>query len=213
MLARHCGLGLPAPSNSPPSRESFVAGPAPRTEFAGSLAQLGRVRLVRVEDRGDRATWHALLEACHPLGIGRAPGWRVSYLVRSRRQGVLGGLSFVAAALRLLPRDRYLGWSWRARQAQIAHVACNDRFLVLSTVTVPHLASHVLARAAQQLRRDWQEASGPKTVWLRPLRSAARYWRRGASRRGGGGPTRTGACASSRARTTLTRACGSGCLS
>ena len=222
VLARHCGLRLPAPSNSPPSREGFVAGPAPRTEFAGSLAQLGRVRLVRVEDRGDRATWHALLDACHPLGIGRAPGWRVSYLVRSRRQGVLGGLSFVAAALRLPPRDRYLRWSWRARQAQIAHVVCNDRFLILPAVTVPHLASHVLARAARQLRRDWQEAAGvkpwlletcvdaaqrgtsylaagwqrlpaptggrppggpvpaggPKTVWLRPLRSAARYWLR-----------------------------------
>ena len=102
VLARHCGLRLPAPSNSPPSREGFVAGPVPRTEFAGSLAQLGRVRLVRVEHRGDRATWHALLDACHPLGIGRAPGWRVSYLVRSRRQGVLGGLSFAAAAARPL---------------------------------------------------------------------------------------------------------------
>ena len=165
VLARHCGLRLPSPSNSPPSREGFVAGPAPRTEFAGSLAQLGRVRLVRVEDRGDRTTWHALLDACHPLGIGRAPGWRVSYLVRSRRQGVLGGLSFVAAALRLPPRDRYLRWSWRARQAQIAHVVCNDRFLILPAVTVPHLASHVLARAARQLRRDWQEAAGVKP-WL-----------------------------------------------
>ena len=37
-------------------RARGLAGPAPHTEFAGSLAQLGRVRLVRVQDRGDRAT-------------------------------------------------------------------------------------------------------------------------------------------------------------
>ena len=84
LLARHCGLRLPTPLNSPPSREGFVAGPAPRTEFAGSLAELGRVRLVRVEERGDRATWHALLDAWHRwASAGRLGGVSATWCARA----------------------------------------------------------------------------------------------------------------------------------
>ena len=55
------------------------------------------------------------------------------------------------------PRDRFIGWSKEQRQAGIHGVAYNTRFLILPWVKVPHLASHLLARAAGALSADWQK--------------------------------------------------------
>ena len=160
-LARQLGQRLPTACTAPPPRRAPSREPAPDTVFAGSIERLGPLCLQRIETPRQRRTWRAMLEAQHPLGVGLAPGCRVSYLLRSPRRGVLGGLSFVAAPMRLAPRDRYIRWSWRARHAHIGQVVHNDRFLLLSGVRVPHLASHVLARAAgwRQLRTDWRAAA------------------------------------------------------
>ena len=62
------------------------------------------------------------------------------------------------------PRDKWLGWSDRARGAHIARIVSQDRFLLLPGVRVKHLASHALKLARQALPGAWAERHG-----LRPL--------------------------------------------
>ena len=164
-LAAELGLALPPPVRRPPGRSAPDPADAPQTVFRGSIRQLGPVCLQRIDSAAERRAWQAMLAACHPLGVGLAPGARVTYLLLSPRHGTLGGLSFVAAPRQLPPRDHYIGWSWRACNAHLGHVVSNERFLLLPGVRVKHLASHVLSRAAQQLRADWLDETGLEP-WL-----------------------------------------------
>ncbi len=79
---------------------------------------------------------------------------------------MVGGLSFVAAPMRLRARDKLIEWSPRARGANLERVLSNDRYLILEDVRVPNLASHVLSRAARQLRRDWKQRHGVEPLLL-----------------------------------------------
>ena len=114
-----------------------------------------------------------LLASAHPRGRGGAPGCRLTYLLESA-VGPVGVLSFVAAPLRLGPRDAHLGWDDRTRGAHISQVVMNDRFLLLAGVRVPHLASHVLGRAAARLASDWSARHGVRPVLLETCVEASR---------------------------------------
>ena len=164
-LATELGLQLPPAQAGPPrGRSRPAAGGGPQlTAFAGSLKALGAVRLRLARRPTERQRCGRLLESAHPLGRGRAPGCRLSYLLEAAGRP-LGVLSFVAAPLRLGPRDAHLGWDERTRGAHIDRIVSNDRFLILASVRVPHLASHVLGQAAQRLAQDWEKQHG-----VRPL--------------------------------------------
>ena len=200
-LAAQLGLALPAPRPRPGRgcRRREVA--VPQTRFAGRLEELGAVRLRLAKERGQRRTWQAMLAACHPQGRAAAPGCRLTYLLESERAGLLGGLSFVAAPMRLGARDKAIGWSPRARGAHLAEVVSNDRFLLLPAVRVPHLASHALGLAARRLAADWQSEHGVRPLLLETCvgggRSGTSYQAAGwqcagetSGRPPGGGPER-----------------------
>ncbi len=148
-LAQRLGLGLP-PSLPQPVR-GLQAGQVevPRPQFQGSLQALGRVHLVLVVAVPDRCLWRAMLQAQDPEGEARALGRRLTYLIEAPAAGVVGGLGFVAAPMRLRARDELINWSPRARGANLEPVLSNDRFLILADVRVPNLASHVLSLAAR----------------------------------------------------------------
>ena len=161
-LAAELGLPLPEPRGVRP--QWGLGETLPEPEVEGSLAELGAVRLRRIARGAERALWRRMLEECHPQGQALAPGTRVSYLVESAVHGVLGGLSMVASSWHCAVRDRKIGWSERARVANLQQVVTNDRFLLLPGVRVPNLASHVLGQAARRLQRDWQRAAGVEAV-------------------------------------------------
>ena len=148
-------LRLELPAALPAARGRGAAG----GDGVQRLEELGEVRLRLAETAAERHACARVLEAGHPLGRARAPGCRLTYLLEVAR-GPLEVLSFVAAPLRLGPRDERLGWDERTLGAQIQRVVCNDRFLVLGGVRVAHLASHVLGQAARRLAGDWERAHG-----------------------------------------------------
>ena len=150
LLARDLGLSLPAPSRRTGdcARRSpqVVRQAFPHVQVQCSLQELGEVRLCLADTPQQRRHWSALLAAEHPLGRGSAPGCRLVYGIRA--QGLdLGVLSWVAAPLRLAPRDQLLGWDERTRRHNIARLVSNDRFLIRNGVQERNLASHVLAQA------------------------------------------------------------------
>jgi Domain of unknown function (DUF4338)/Transposase DNA-binding/Transposase Tn5 dimerisation domain len=74
-------------------------------------------------------------------------------------------LAVSAAAWRLGARDRWLGWDDATRAAELQGVVGNSRFLILPTVRVKHLGSHVLGQLARRIAGDWQQRCGA-TPWL-----------------------------------------------
>ncbi|MBK6971958.1 MAG: DUF4338 domain-containing protein [Sterolibacteriaceae bacterium] len=95
-------------------------------------------------------------------------------MIRSE-QGILGGLSFSAAAWRLGVRDEWIGWSEGTRAARLALIVGNSRFLIVPSVQVKNLASHVLGLASRQLAGDWQRHYGYKPVLIESFVDSSRY--------------------------------------
>ena len=131
-------------------------------QISCSLEELGKVEIVPITSRYSKASrqWNQLLDAYHYLGSGPLCGAQIRYLFNSETYGCLGGLSFSAATWRLKARDEFIGWSERARRQNLQRVLCNSRFLIVPTVRVENLASHVLSRCLDRLIGDWQERYG-----------------------------------------------------
>ena len=134
--------------------------------FSGSLTELGSIEVVPVTSRYSKASplWKGLLTHYHYLKSPRLGGAQIRYLIKSSSHGYLGAMAFSSATLALRDRDRYIGWTDAARRANLRAVVTQDRFLILPTVQVPNLASHLLALALRRLPTDWEARYG-----VRPL--------------------------------------------
>jgi hypothetical protein len=142
-----------------------------------SLAELGDVRVVPVSSRYSKASaqWRGMLEAYHYLGSGPLCGAQIRYLIESPSFGLLGAMSFSAATRRLKSRDEFIEWSESARLSNLQYVVCNSRFLIVPSVEVPHLASHVLSISLRRLRDDWQQKYGYAPVLVETFVDGSRF--------------------------------------
>jgi hypothetical protein len=142
-----------------------------------SLAQLGEVTVEPIRSRycKESKIWFALLERYHHLGSGPLCGAQIRYLVKSAEHGYLGALAFSSACFALKARDKSIKWTERARRANLQQVLCNDRFLILPTVRVKHLASHVLSLALLRLSQDWQQRYQIRPVLVETFVDPSRF--------------------------------------
>lgn len=142
-----------------------------------SLDEIGPVELVAVgsTDKALSQSWNDLMQAHHYLGSGPLCGAQIRYLVRSPVHGWVGALAFSSPTLKLRSREKHIGWSERARRANLARVILNSRFLILPTVQVPNLASHVLGLAARQLPAEWQSRYGVAPVLVETFVDPERF--------------------------------------
>ena len=145
--ALHSGSGPPLGSEPPPPVE-------------GSLAALRPVGLELAQSSDQRRRISQLLETHHYRGFGGAVGQNVQYLIRDRLGRELGVMVFGAAAWKVAPRDRFIGWTIPQRHAGLHRIANQQRFLILPWVRVPQLASHLLKLATQRISADWQQRYG-----------------------------------------------------
>jgi hypothetical protein len=140
-------------SRPQPPNDALIDPP----ELRCTLEELGEINIIGVSSRYSNSSrmWNALMERFHYLGKGPLCGAQIRYLVKSSRYGPIGALAFSAAQWRLKERDKYIGWTEAARHANLDRVVCNSRFLILPSVHVPNLASHVLSRCLSRLQDDW----------------------------------------------------------
>jgi hypothetical protein len=124
-----------------------------------SLSQLGKITVEPISSRYAKQSkiWFTLMDRYHYLGSGPLCGAQIRYLVKSSIYGVVGGLAFSSATWALKARDRHIGWTESARRTNLSRVVCNTRFLIVPTVKVKNLASHVLSMVLGRLERDWQQ--------------------------------------------------------
>ena len=163
-LDRRGAVELPAAQAFPNRRCARSEPPVPSAVVTGTLASLGPIDIVRVTTARERALYRQLMQR-HPLGDAPLCGAQLRYLFRCS-QGFLGAAAFQSASFALKARDVWIGWSENVRRANLGRVVANARFLILPTVTVPHLASHLLGRLARQLPADWQARYAESPVLL-----------------------------------------------
>ncbi len=127
-------------------------------EVLYSLPELGDIEIIPIGSRKsyEAKVWKSLMNRYHYLGNGKACGGQIRYLIKSAQYGYLGGLSFSSGLLALSKRDKFIQWDEQARRANIGLVVLNNRFLILPSVHVQNLASHVLSLTLRRLRKDWE---------------------------------------------------------
>jgi hypothetical protein len=108
----------------------------------------------------DLRLFNCLLSRYHYLGHRNTVGENIRYLVRDCTGRPVGCALFGSAAWKCAARDAWIGWDHGRREANLGFLTNNTRFLVLPWVTVPHLASHLLATLARRVRADWQAKYG-----------------------------------------------------
>jgi len=134
------------------------------------FSELGNVGLEAVSADGKNKEkskiWNGLMDRFHYLGSGPLCGAQIRYLIVSEKYGYLGGLSYSSGTLRLKDRDDWIGWSESAHWTHMNRVVCNSRFLILPTVNVKNLASHILSRSMKKVVTDWEERYGYRPLLL-----------------------------------------------
>ena len=178
VLQRRGRIALPPPRREPPVRRPDRLGTPVWPAFTGTLAELGPVRLCPLTGGTEASrAWNTMMRAHHPRSDGPLCGAQIRYLLVSDKHGTLSGLSVSAAAWRLRARDQWLGWTDTERAAQLQGIVCNSRFLILPTIRVRHLASHVLGQLARRVRGDWRDRYG-LAPWLilNPAVGLKRRW-------------------------------------
>ncbi len=84
-----------------------------------------------------------------------APGGQIQFAQGARPCGCPG---WGAAAWKVAPRDQWLGWNAQEREAGLARVLNNARFLILPWIHCRNLASKVLSMSERCVADDFESA-------------------------------------------------------
>jgi hypothetical protein len=142
--------------------------------LAMSLADLGALQLRQVRRTPEEAVFNALMQQHHYLGYSQPVGEHLKYMVYAGGRPI-AAMAWSSAPRHLGSRDRFIGWTARARLANIRLLAYNTRFLILPWVRVPHLASHLLGRIARRLSADWQAVYAHPIYFVETFIDPARF--------------------------------------
>ena len=132
-----------------------------------SERELGSVVLkeleVRVAESQEIEHVRELLGQEHYLGAGRDVGRTLVQLVHHHQRWV-AILVWGPAAMKLIDREEWIGWTHTQRAGRLGLVVQNRRFLVLSETRMPNLASRALGLALRALPEHWEGKHGYKPV-------------------------------------------------
>jgi hypothetical protein len=175
-MEEHGVIWLPLPTTEhfgfkPPT---FTAASEPQAPITGSRGDLRDMHLVQVATRAEAKLWNEVMERYHYLGGRPMAGAQIRYLAYDGER-LLAALGFGAAAWKLAPRDRFIGWTATEREAHIHLVVENRRFLILPWVQVRGLASSLLALVARRLPGDWQQRYTYRPVLLETFTESGRF--------------------------------------
>jgi hypothetical protein len=171
-------IQLPPPRNGngngrPYRRRTPEAEPQlfPAFTSAGALKDL---QLSPVENPEASHLWNEYIDRYHYLGYQPLPGAQLRYFATANGT-VLALMGFGAAAWKIAPRDRFIGWSARQRQNRLHLVVNNARFLILPWVQCKYLASRLLSMATRRLAVDWHNRYGYRPVLAETFVEVSRF--------------------------------------
>lgn len=151
---------LRGPSNRGPRKINLDASSEPEAPVEQSLDDCLPLALDLISDCDARNLFRQYIQRYHYLGYKVPCGAQLRYFVRSRplSNRIVACLLFTSAALKIAPRDHWIGWSDQARKCNLPRLINNSRFLILPWIEVPQLASKILSLVAHQLPDDWLDA-------------------------------------------------------
>jgi hypothetical protein len=135
----------------------------PIESIAGSLHDL--VLEISLVPKTEASIWNAYIQQYHYLGYTKAGGAQLRYFVKSKNR-FIAFFAFSAAAWKVKPRDEFMGWTLQQRENNLHLIVNNSRFLILPSVKVPHLASHLLSRITRRLPNDWMKVYNYKPILM-----------------------------------------------
>jgi hypothetical protein len=127
---------------------------------AATLTSLGPVTITTVADPQASRQWNQLIRDHHYLGYTPLAGAQIRYLAATPATGPIAALAFAASAWTCAPRDTQIGWDPATRTANLHLICGNARFLIRPDITIPNLASWLLAAITRRLPADWQARYG-----------------------------------------------------
>jgi hypothetical protein len=139
-----------------------------------SIKELFPITLQQVRRTPFEKLFNGLIAQYHYLGYTQPVGEHLKYLVFFHDRPI-ACLAWSSAPWHLGCRDRFIGWSPAVRKKNLHLLAYNSRFLILSWVRVPHLASHLLAKSAKVLSSDWQRIYHHPIYWLETFVDTERF--------------------------------------
>lgn len=123
----------------------------------------------------DLHLFNCLLSKYHYLGHRNTVGENIRYLVRDRLNRPVSCILFGSAAWKCTARDVWIGWDRYTREKNLDLLTNNTRFLVPPWVTVPYLASHVLALAVRRIQGDWNVKYGHSVYAVETFVDSSRF--------------------------------------
>jgi hypothetical protein len=100
-----------------------------------------------------------LLEDEHYLGAGRQIGRTLVQIVHHHGRWA-AILIWGPAAVKLIDRDEWIGWTPQQRAERLGLIVQNRRFLVLAETRMPNLASRAMGLALKHLPGQWEQKHG-----------------------------------------------------
>ena len=156
-----------------PLKITFRSNPGAR--ICVPARSLGELKFHIVGGSEDSSLWKELIERYHYLGYTPLPGAQLRYLVYSEEGSLLAALGFGAAAWKVAPRDRFIGWTPEQRINNLHLVVNNARFLILPWITSRNLASRILSGVARCIQKHWEEKYSYKPVLLETFVETGRF--------------------------------------
>jgi len=156
-------------------------GPIVHTEATEPLSPilypapaLRNIHLELVSNKNSSRLWNEYIDRYHYLGHKSLPGAQLRYFARSE-EGLLALFGFGAAAWKVAPRDKFIGWPANQRENNLHLIVNNARFLILPWVKSQHLASKLLGLVARRIADDWMNRYGYRPVLLETFVEKERF--------------------------------------
>jgi SRSO17 transposase len=140
----------------------------------GQLHNKDSLRLLRVDETKWELTWDKTVERWHYLASSAMVGSLIKYFV-VLDEWIVGAISFCAAAYKLGPRDKYIGWSSTVRHEYLPRMVENNRFLIFPCIKMKNLASAILAESVRRLKVDWPDKYGVCPVLIETYVDTSRF--------------------------------------
>jgi len=165
-LEKRGQIHLPAPvvQHGPPRPRRLSEPVAVPQDVPSQVGDVLGMELIIVESVAQMRIWNEMMIGEHPRGAGPLVGRQLRYLVGSEH-GWLGAMGFGAPAFHLRDRDRWIGWDYEMRRAQLHRVIGLSRFLIRPEVHCQNLASHLLGLVLRRLPGDFEKRYGFRP-WL-----------------------------------------------
>jgi hypothetical protein len=160
----HIQLPAPVVEHGPPRPRRLSEPVALPQDVPSQVGDVLGMELIIVESVAQMRIWNEMMIGEHPRGAGPLVGRQLRYLVGSEH-GWLGAMGFGAPAFHLRDRDRWIGWDYEMRRAQLHRVIGLSRFLIRPEVHCQNLASHLLGLVLRRLPGDFEKRYGFRP-WL-----------------------------------------------